>query len=63
MLWSRLDDYNGAYIIVKGIIAVENNAFQGADQNDGDKKVIFKNGIPFRKQISRINIAQADGAH
>ena len=50
-------------IIVKGIIAVANNAFQGADRNDEDKKVIFKNGTQFRKQISRINITQADGAH
>ena len=49
MLWSRLDYYNSASVIVKGIIAVANNAFHDTDQNDGDKKVIFKNSAPFTK--------------
>ena len=41
MLRSRLCDYNDAYIIVKGNIAVNNTAGAGADANNTNKKVIF----------------------
>ena len=41
MLRSSLCDYNDAYIIVKGNIAVNTTAGAGADANNTNKKVIF----------------------
>ena len=50
MLRSDLCDYNDAYIIVTGTIAVPNPA------NDAyDKKLTFKNNAPFISCISKIN--------
>ena len=40
MLRSSLCDYSDTYILVKGIISVNNTA--GADANNTNKKVIFK---------------------
>ena len=47
MLISYLCDYSHAYIVVKGriIVTSTNNA------NKGNKKLIFKNNIPFRSCI------------
>ena len=57
MLRSSLCD---AYILVKGNIAVNNNA--GAVANNTNKKVIFKNCAPFTNCISKINNTQIDNA-
>ena len=55
MLDSSLCDYSDAYILVKGIITVNNTAAAGADANNTNKKVIFKNFAPFTNCISKIN--------
>ena len=62
MLKSSLCDYSDAYIFVKGTISVNNTAAAGAAVNNGDKKVIFKNGAPFINCISEINNTQVYNA-
>ena len=62
MLRSSLCDYSDAYILVKGNIAVNNNAGAGAAANSIGKKVIFKNCAPFTSCISKINNTQTDNA-
>ena len=60
MLRSSLCDYSDAYILVKGNITVNNTAGAGADANNTNKKVIFKNCTPFTSCISKINNTQID---
>ena len=60
MLRSSLCDYSDAYIPVKGNITVNNTATAGADANNTNKKVIFKNCAPFTDCISKINNTQID---
>ena len=62
MLRSSLCDYSDAYILVKGNITVNNTAADGADANNDNKKVIFKNCAPFTNCISKINNTQIDNA-
>ena len=62
MLKSSLCDYSDAYILVKGTISVTNTAAQGANANNTNKKVIFKNCAPFTNYISEINNTQIDNA-
>ena len=62
MLRSSLCDYSDAYILVKGNITVNNTAADGADANNTNKKVIFKNCAPFTDCISKINNTQVDNA-
>ena len=62
MLRSSLCDYGDAYILVKGNISVNNTAAADADANNTNKRVIFKNCVPFTKCISRINNTQVDEA-
>ena len=62
MLKSSLRDYNNAYILVKGPITVNNTAAAGADANNTNKKVMFKNCAPFTNCISEINNTQVDNA-
>ena len=62
MLKSSLCDYSDAYTLVKGTIAVNNTAAAGANANNPDKKVIFKNCAPFTNCISEINNTQVDNA-
>ena len=62
MLKSSLCDYSDAYILVKGIISVNNTAAQGAAANNTNNKVIFKNCAPFTNCISEINNTQIDNA-
>ena len=62
MLRSILCDYSDAYILVKGNISVNNTAAADADTNNTNKRVIFKNCVPFTKCISRINNTQVDEA-
>ena len=51
MLRSDLFDYRDAYIVVKGIIAVEGTN----DANKRNKKLTLKNNTTFRSCISKIN--------
>ena len=62
MLKSSLCDYSNAYIHVKGTICVNNTAAAGADANNTNKKVIFKNCAPFTNCIGEINNTQVDNA-
>ena len=62
MLKSSLCDYIDAYILVKGTITVNNTAAAGADGNNTNKKVIFKNCAPFTNCISEINNTRIDNA-
>ena len=62
MLKSSLCDYSDAYILVKGTISVNNTAAAGAAANNTNKKVIFKNCVPFTNCISEINNTQIDNA-
>ena len=62
MIKSSLCDYSDAYIHVKGTIIVNNTAAAGADANNSNKKVIFKNCAPFTNCISEINNTDIDNA-
>ena len=58
MLRARLCDYSDACILVKGTVTVANTAAYDAHANNTNKKVIFKNCVPFTSRISRINNTQ-----
>ena len=58
MLKSILCDYSDAYILVKGTITV--NITAAAD--DVNKKVIFKNCVPFTNCINEINNTEIDNS-
>ena len=60
MLRSSLCDYGDAYILVKGNITVNNTAAAGANANNTNKKIIFKNCVSFTNRISKINNKQID---
>ena len=60
---SNLSDYSNAYIHVKGTIIVPNTSVQGISPSNGNKKVIFKNCVPFNNCISEINNTQVHDAH
>ena len=62
MLISSLCDYSDAYILVKGIITVNNTAAEDANANNTIKKVIFKNCAAFTNCISEINNTQVGNA-
>ena len=62
MLKSSLCDYSDAYILVKGIITLNNTIAAGADANNTNKKVIFENCATFTNCISEINNTQVDNA-
>ena len=51
MLRSDLCDYSDAYIVVKGIINVRGSTNIGVDEKD----VPFRNNVPFRSCITKIN--------
>ena len=59
---SNLCDYCDAYILVKGTITVPNTAAAGAAVNNTNKKVIFKNRVPFTNCITEVNNTQVDDA-
>ena len=61
MLRSSFCDYSDAYIF-KGNISVNNTAGAGADANNTNTKVTFKNCAPFTDCISKINNTQIDNA-
>ena len=60
MIRSSLCDYSDAYMLVKGNISVNNTAAGGADANNTNKKVIFKNCAQFTDCISKINNTHVD---
>ena len=62
MLKSSLCDYSNSYILVKGTITVAKTTAADVDTNNANKKVIFKNCVPFISCISRINNMQIDDA-
>ena len=62
MLSSSLCDYSDAYIVVKGIITVQNRATGGAPPGNRSKKVIAKSFVPFSDWISEINNIELDHA-
>ena len=62
VLKSSLCDYRDAYIFVKGAITVNNTAAAGADAKNTNKKVIFKNCVPFTNCIGESNNTQVDNA-
>ena len=49
-------------VLVKGNITVNNAGADGADANNDNKKVIFKNFPPFTNCISKINNTDIDNA-
>ena len=59
MLKSSLCNYSDAYILVKGTITVNNT---GADADNTNKKVIFKNCSIFSNCITEVNNTQVDNA-
>ena len=61
-LKSSLCDYGDAYILVKGTITVDNTSAAGADINNTNKKITFKNPAPFTNCISEINITHTVNA-
>ena len=62
MLKPSLCDYSDAYILVKETITANNTAPAHANANNANKKVIFKNCVPFIKCIREINNTQVDHA-
>ena len=62
MLRSSLCDHSDPYILVKETIAVNNTATAGADANNTDKKIIFKNCAQFTNYICKIDNIQTDNA-
>ena len=62
MLKSSLCDYSDAYILVEGIISVNNTAAADANANNTNKKVLFKSCTPFTNFMSEINITQVHNA-
>ena len=62
MLKSSLCDYDDAYTLVKWNITVDNTAAAGADVNNTNKKVIYKNYAPFTDCIREINTTDIDNS-
>ena len=62
MLRPSLCDYGDACVLVKGNITVNITTDAGADANNTNKKIIFKNCAPFTSCISKINNAVVDNA-
>ena len=58
MLRSSLSDYSHAYLLIKRIRTFA----MAAAPNNENKKVTYKNCVPFTNCISRINNTQVDDA-
>ena len=58
MLRSGLCDYSDAYIVVKWRISVAGTN----NTNRINKKIVFKNNVPFRSCITKINNTFTDSA-
>ena len=55
MIRSSLCDYSDAYINVKVTITISNTADASAATGNANKKVTFKNGVPFTNCINEVN--------
>ena len=62
MIRSSLCDHSDAFIYVKGTIAIPNTVAAGTATDNVNKKVIFKNWIPFANCIGEINNTKVDDA-
>ena len=62
MLRSSLCGYSDSYILVSGTITVEDSSAEGAEANNTNIQVVFKNCTPFTNCISEINNRQTDNA-
>ena len=58
MLRSDLCHYSDVYIVVKGRISIKGTN----DANKKNKKLTFKNNVPFSSSISKINNTSVDNA-
>ena len=58
MLRSDLCHYSDVYIVVKGRISIKGTN----DANKKNKKLTFKNNVPFSSCISKINNTSVDNA-
>ena len=63
MIKSNLCDYGNAYIYLNETITVLNTVAKGTNPNNRNKKVTYKNCVPFINCISKINNTQIDDAH
>ena len=59
---SSLCNYSDLYILVKETITVPNTTAVGTAVNNTNKKVIFKNCVPFTDCITEINNTEIDDA-
>ena len=59
MLKSNFCDYSDGYIIIKETISIANTEAAVAAANN-EKKVIFKNCVPFTDCISEVSNMQTD---
>ena len=55
--------FSNSHILVKGTITVANTASQYQPNNAANKKMIFKNCVPFTNCTSRISSTLVDHAH
>ena len=62
MLRSSLCNYSDAYILFKRNISVNNTEADDTDANNANKKVIFKNIVPFTDCIRKVNNREVDNA-
>ena len=62
MIKSSYCDYSDPYIHVKGTVTVNNTAAADVDANNTNKKIIFKNCVPFTNFISEINNTDLDNS-
>ena len=62
MLKLSLCNYNDAYILVKGITTVADTSAEAEATQNANKRVIFKNCVPFTDCISKIKNTQIDNA-
>ena len=58
MLRSDLCHYSDVYVVVKGRISIKGTN----DANKKNKKLTFKNNVPFSSCISKINNTSVDNA-
>ena len=55
--------YSDSYVLVKGTITIAETLDAGTAASNANKKIIFRNCVPFIICISRINSTQVDVAH
>ena len=44
-MWKSLCDFSDVYMLVSRTISVENTISQGTDENNNNKKLVFKSSI------------------